>query len=152
MDNRTLCSFVGKLDVVGTSLVAQWLRLHTPNIGDPGSIPGQGTRSHVLQLGVHMPQRKILHAAMKISHDATKIWHGQRNKYLKKIRKRFNSGLALPGIHSFWSWESKSALEEEVHSHQFAEFPPSSWHCSSLSCGLCYWPGPWRSMDFQSLV
>ena len=66
MDNRTLCSFVGKLDVVGTSLVAQWLRLHTPNIGDPGSIPGQGTRSHVLQLGVHMPQRKILHAAMKI--------------------------------------------------------------------------------------
>jgi len=55
MDNRTLCSFVGKLDVVGTSLVAQWLRLHTPNKRGPGSIPGQGTRSLVLQLGVHMP-------------------------------------------------------------------------------------------------
>ena len=41
--------------VVGTSLVAQWLRLHTPNKRGPGSIPGQGTRSLVLQLGVHMP-------------------------------------------------------------------------------------------------
>ena len=31
----------------GTSLVAQWLRLCTPNAGGPGSIPGQGTRSHM---------------------------------------------------------------------------------------------------------
>ena len=31
----------------GTSLVAQWLRLRAPNAGGPGSIPGQGTRSHV---------------------------------------------------------------------------------------------------------
>ena len=30
-----------------TSLVAQWLRLHITNAGDPGSIPGQGTRLHV---------------------------------------------------------------------------------------------------------
>ena len=34
----------------GTSLVVQWLRLSAPNAGGPGSIPGQGTRSHVLQL------------------------------------------------------------------------------------------------------
>ena len=33
-----------------TSLVAQRLRLHAPNAGDPGSTPDQGTRSHVLQL------------------------------------------------------------------------------------------------------
>ena len=25
----------------GTSLVVQWLRLHAPNAGSPGSIPGQ---------------------------------------------------------------------------------------------------------------
>ena len=31
----------------GTSLVIQWLRLRAPNAGDPGSIPGQGTRSHM---------------------------------------------------------------------------------------------------------
>ncbi|TEA25208.1 hypothetical protein DBR06_SOUSAS1010096, partial [Sousa chinensis] len=37
------------------SLVVQWLRLHAPNAGGPGSIPGQGTRSHM--------------------HAATKSWH-----------------------------------------------------------------------------
>ena len=43
-----------------TSLVVQWLRLHTPSEGDQGSIPGQGTRAH-------MPQwrQKILHAETK---------------------------------------------------------------------------------------
>ena len=35
----------------GTSLV-QWLRLRAANIGAPGSIPGQGTRSHA-QLSSH---------------------------------------------------------------------------------------------------
>ena len=36
-----------KRNPVGTSLVVQWLRLWAPNAGGPGSIPGQGTRSHV---------------------------------------------------------------------------------------------------------
>ena len=43
----------------GTSLVAQWLRLRAPNAGGPGSIPGQGTRSH-------------MHAATKSPHATTK--------------------------------------------------------------------------------
>ena len=34
--------------------VVQWPRLHDPNAGGPGSIPGQGTRSHRLQLRVLM--------------------------------------------------------------------------------------------------
>ena len=34
----------------GTSLVTQWLSHYTPNAGSPGLIPGQGTRSHMLQL------------------------------------------------------------------------------------------------------
>ncbi|TEA32663.1 hypothetical protein DBR06_SOUSAS32010022, partial [Sousa chinensis] len=38
------------------SLVVQCLRLHAPNAGGLGSIPGQGTRSHIPQLRVHMPQ------------------------------------------------------------------------------------------------
>ena len=42
-----------------TSLVVQWLRQGTPNAGGPGSIPGQGTRSHV-------PQLKIPHASVKM--------------------------------------------------------------------------------------
>ena len=39
--------------------MVQWLKLHAPNAGGPGLIPGQGTRSHV-------------HAATKSSHAATK--------------------------------------------------------------------------------
>ncbi|TEA23206.1 hypothetical protein DBR06_SOUSAS5510012, partial [Sousa chinensis] len=40
------------------SLVVQWLRLRTPNAGGPDSTPGQGTRSHMPQLRVRMPQLK----------------------------------------------------------------------------------------------
>ena len=34
----------------GTSLLVQWLRLKASNAGGPGSIHGQGIRSHMLQL------------------------------------------------------------------------------------------------------
>ena len=49
----------------GTALVVQWLRLRARNAGGPGSIPGQGTRPHMLQLSVHMLQLKIPHATTK---------------------------------------------------------------------------------------
>ncbi|TEA25280.1 hypothetical protein DBR06_SOUSAS1010184, partial [Sousa chinensis] len=39
-------------------MVVQWLRLCAPNAGGPGLISGQGTRSHMLQLRVLMPQLK----------------------------------------------------------------------------------------------
>ena len=35
---------------LGTSLVVQWLKLWTPNAKGPGSIPGWGTRCHILWL------------------------------------------------------------------------------------------------------
>ena len=35
---------------VGTPLVVQWLKLHTPNARGLDSIPGQATRSGMLQL------------------------------------------------------------------------------------------------------
>ena len=47
------------------SLVVQWLRLQAPHAGGRDSIPDQGTRSHVLQLRVHMPQLKIPPATTK---------------------------------------------------------------------------------------
>ena len=40
----------------GTSLVVQWLRLRVPSAGDPGLIPGQGTRSYMPQLKACMLQ------------------------------------------------------------------------------------------------
>ena len=33
-------------------MVVQWLRLHAPNVGDPGSILDQGIRSHMPQLKI----------------------------------------------------------------------------------------------------
>ena len=41
------------------------LRLHPPNAGGLGSVPGQEIRFHLWQLKVWMPQLKILHAANK---------------------------------------------------------------------------------------
>ena len=43
-------------DMTGTSLVVQRLRCHFPIAGGPGSISGQGTRSHMPQLRVCTPQ------------------------------------------------------------------------------------------------
>ena len=39
--------------------MVQWLRLHAPNAGGPGLIPGQGTRSHMPQLRVCIPQLRV---------------------------------------------------------------------------------------------
>ena len=44
-----------------------------PNVGGPGSIPGQGTRPHMPQLRVCMPQ-------LKIPSVTTKTQHSQINK------------------------------------------------------------------------
>ena len=54
--------------------MAEWLRLCASSAGGMGLIPGQGTRSHLLQL-------KILHAA-------TKAWCSQINSLKKKERKK----------------------------------------------------------------
>ena len=54
--------------------MVQWLRLSTPNTGGSGSIPGQGTRSCMLQLKILHAARKISHVATKILHAATKTW------------------------------------------------------------------------------
>ena len=54
--------------------MVQWLRLHAPNAGGPGLIPGLGTRSHMLQL-------RSLPAA-------TKTWQNERRKEGKKERRK----------------------------------------------------------------
>ena len=48
-DNVELSS-EGQNQAGGTSLMVQWLRLHTPNAGGPSLIPDQGPRSHMQQL------------------------------------------------------------------------------------------------------
>ena len=78
--------------------MVQWLRLHTPNAGGPGSIPGQGARSHLLQLRVHKPQLNIplaetkekdsdlnswLYLSVQILNLKKKFLHAQGRKVLK---------------------------------------------------------------------
>ena len=41
------CHMFVKAHSLGTSLVVQWLGLSNPNAGSLGSIPGQGTSSHM---------------------------------------------------------------------------------------------------------
>ena len=50
-----------QINVLGTSLVVQWLRLHVPNAGDLDLIPAQG---------------------LKILRTANKTWCSQINKYI----------------------------------------------------------------------
>ena len=57
----------------GTSLVVQWLGHWVPNAGGLGSIPGQGTWSH-------MPQLRVCLMQLKIPHATPKTWHSQENK------------------------------------------------------------------------
>ena len=52
--SRWTCS--SRFPLTETSLMVQWLRLHVPNAGGLGSIPEQGTRSHMPQLRVQMLQ------------------------------------------------------------------------------------------------
>ena len=63
----------------GTFQVVQGLRLCNPNAGGLGSVPGQETRSHILQLTVCMLQLQ------KIPHATVKTQHNEINKYLQKI-------------------------------------------------------------------
>ena len=61
-------------ELEGASPVVQSLRLLAPNAADLGSIPSQGTRSHMVQPRIRMPQLKILSAT-------TKTWHSQINNF-----------------------------------------------------------------------
>ena len=86
----------------GTSLVVQWLRCHTPNAGGPESIPGLGTRSHMLQL-------KILHATTKTTVQDWNIMVVKRKKnvinlsLLDKQIQSFTSGNGSGGLCSLSS-------------------------------------------------
>ena len=70
-----------KISPQGTSLVGQWLRPHVPNAEGPGSIPGQGTRSHMLQV--------------KIMCTATKTQSSQ-----KKTKKKANINIKNRLVHN----------------------------------------------------
>ena len=69
-----MCATINKLGPTSPSPGMWRMRFRAPNIGGPGSISGQGTRSQMLQLRVHTPQ-------LKIPHVTTKAWHSQINAF-----------------------------------------------------------------------
>ena len=83
----------------GTSLMVQWLRLQAPNAGGLGSIPGQGTRSHMLQRKIPRVRQRQLEISTKIS-TATKT----RCNLSKEKEKREN-GIAKGSLEAGQSCE-----------------------------------------------
>ena len=63
--------------------MTHWLRLHAPNAGGPGAIPSQGTRSHMLQLRVLMPQLRSWQAVTKTRHNQINKYFFLKNVYSK---------------------------------------------------------------------
>ena len=92
--------------------MVQWLRLRTPKAEGPGLIPGQGSRSHVLQLRVHTPQLKI--PSLQLRPGVAKSVSKQilkKNKTLEEEMATHSSTLA-------WevSWTEQSmALQRVAH-------------------------------------
>ena len=78
----TVDIIMSKTNDVGTSLVAHWLRMRTPNAGGLGLIPGRGAGSHMPKLRERMWQQtpKVLSAT-------SKTWRGQINTLKKKSDK-----------------------------------------------------------------
>ena len=81
----------------GTSLVVQWLRLHAPKAGSLGLISSQGSRSYMPQLGICIPQLKILHTAPK-------TWCSQ----IKKKKRKESCTLGLITVLLSTSWVTSS--------------------------------------------
>ena len=65
--------------------MVQWLKFHAPSEEGLGSISGQGTRSHMLQVRVCMPQLKIPHAF--------KLWCWRRLLRVPWMARRSNQSI-----------------------------------------------------------
>ena len=90
---------------LGTSLVVQWLRLHAPNAGDPGSITGQGTRSPMLQLRPGQPNqlKKINVSNFLCGHGAAPPLSDQPRSVPTNRGHVFNGN--AQGRHDTCSWD-----------------------------------------------
>ena len=119
----------------GTSLVVQWLRLHAPNARGMGSIPGQGTRSHMPPLRVHMPQLKILHATTKARCSQINKYFRKRKKEWVKRRSQLSSLLPIVGFREQVKWRlSPACLLGHQSFHHLCSSSHSLQHVLWVSC------------------
>ena len=93
--------------------MVQWLKLHVPSAGGPGSIPGQGIRPH------------LPHQRSKIPRAVTKTWHGQIN-----IKKKRTTDCKLRGVNWGSGGEQGSRLPAVLRPQPRASCPevPTSEH------------------------
>ena len=141
----------------GTSLVAQWLRLHAPNAGGMGLIPGQGTRSHMLPLRVHMPQLKILHATTKTRYRQINKYFSKRKKEWVKRRGQLSSLLPIVGFREQVKWRlSPACLLGHQSFHHLWGSSHSLQHVLWVSCQVatrmkCSSPGRCPDRQLQAM-
>ena len=109
--------------LLSLSLVVQWLRLCTLNAGVLGSIPGQGTRSYILQLRVYIPQLKILHTMTKTR--LSQI-NKQVNKWMKELPQGHTVRTRAPPALRFHCGQS-SGLEPSLVGEGAPEDNYSKW-------------------------
>ena len=143
-------------------MVVQWLRLCAPTAGGLGSIPGRGTRSHMPQLRVRIPQLRPSAAKKKKKKkrapEPIPPWaevHCSASKgaaiYSHSLFSTFNSWPALPFApkhtiflnYLLWS----EATWEKI------EFFPPEGSCPCLALALCcsmQGPGPGSVVDLDS--
>ena len=107
--------------------MVQWLRLHTPNAGGTGLIPGQGTRSHMLQLRVHMPQLLCVKLCVPQLKPSTA-------KYIYIFKKIIASSLCFPHQkiqNSFWVKYCFFVIQSKKECFAFLVFPRPQNHLLS---------------------
>ena len=83
--------------------MVQGLSLHAPNAGGLGLIPSQGTRSHMPQLRVHMPQLK----------DTTCPKEDQRSQNSEPVQQKKKKKKGL-GWQTSWSQANPGLGEAEA--------------------------------------
>ena len=75
----------------GTSLAIQWLKLHIPNAGGMGSIPGRGTNiPHVAQHGKNNNNKKTpMLSSQRSLHSVWGIRHGKEGSKFRERHGKF---------------------------------------------------------------
>ena len=92
-------------------MVVQWLRLCPLNARGLGAIPGEGTRSHVLQLRVNMPKLRPSMPELKVKEESEKIGLKLNIQKTKVISDPITSwqidGETMEIVRGFTFWGSK---------------------------------------------
>ena len=134
------------------SLKVQWLRLRAPNVGGPGLIPGQGTRSHLRR------QRSCTAPKAWCCHTHTQKAGNLLSLLTLKSRSYFSAALyAGPGLCLFWPKEysgsdtvpvsSLSLWEPSLHivrEPEFGYLPRSLWTRTEAPGGHPGWVLSWQ--------